>query len=115
MALGWWSRWTAGGRHRAFNWVIGVGLVVIAAGLGVAFRYWEQSRPLADASYRLCVASDQKACPPQTVFVQDFGPDAVVAWVNKECARYKRRETIEEEPTKDCNCALIEVKCTSSL
>jgi hypothetical protein len=114
MATGLWSRWTATPTRQIVTMSV-AGLVAIAAGIGAGYLY--SNRPVPkEVSYRVCLGTDAKLCPPQTVFVQNIGLEPVADWVNKQCARYKKRETIESEgPTKECDCALVEVKCTTSL
>jgi hypothetical protein len=113
MAPGLWSRLTAAPRRQAAVLIIAA-VAAIAAGIGAGYVYSNRPGP-KEVSYRLCLGSDAKLCPPQTVFVENIGLDPVVDWVNQACAKYKKRNTIESgEPTKDCNCTLVEVTCASA-
>ena len=114
MASQFLSRWMAS-RSAQTAALIVAGILALTAGMGIRYVYSNYFIP-KQVSYRLCVGSDAKSCPPQTVFVQNSNPLAVTDWINKECAKYKRRETIEPEgPDKDCNCLLIQVTCVSAL
>jgi hypothetical protein len=65
-------------------------------------------------AFRLCVGREQKQCPSDTSFVQNAGEDTVTRWAQKECAGYKaRRIIISDAPTKDCDCYMADVRCSS--
>jgi hypothetical protein len=114
MATGLWARWTATPTRQIVTMSV-AGLVAIAAGIGAGYLYSNRPGP-KEVSYRVCLGSDAKLCPPQTVFVLNIGLEPIADWVNMQCAKYKRRETIESDgPTKECNCTLVEVKCAASL
>ena len=110
MAPPFWSRLRAAGTSQVAI-VIVAGILALLAGMGGRYIYSNYFIP-KQVSYRLCVGIDPKLCPPQTEFVQAIIPESVVAWVNKACAKYKKRETINsEQPNPDCKCSIVQVTC----
>jgi hypothetical protein len=90
------------------------GLIVAAAAAWAIVAYWNDSQKPTLLTYRLCVGLEQKPCPSDAAFVQDHGEDTVAKWAQQQCAGYKaRRIIINEGPTKDCDCYLADVRCSS--
>jgi hypothetical protein len=95
--------------------LIGGGLVVLAAAAWAIFAYRNgvEKRPEL-LTYRLCVGLEQTPCPSDAAFVQDAGEDTVSKWAQQQCAGYKaRRIIINDGPTKECDCYLADVRCSS--
>jgi hypothetical protein len=94
---------------------------VLIFAVGAAFAAWaivsnwhspgEKSELLV---YQLCVGREKGLCPKDTTFVQNVGEDTVTKWTQRECAGYKaRRIIINDGPSKDCDCFLADVRCSS--
>ncbi len=110
---GFWSRWTATRSAQAAVLIVAA-LISLSAGMGAAYVYSRYFGP-KEASYRVCLGTDAKLCPPQTVFVQNLYPDALNNWVDRQCARFKKRQAVETDaPNKDCNCSLVQVTCSAT-
>jgi hypothetical protein len=92
-----------------------LGVVVAAEVVWAVVTYMNWSAGKAQQlAFRLCVGREQKLCPSDLAFVQDAGEDTVTKWAQKECAGYKaRRIIINDSPTKDCDCYLADVRCSS--
>jgi hypothetical protein len=97
-------------------------VLLLALGVGVAASaVWNiaADRPAAGGksellAYQLCVGRDKGLCPKDTTFVPNVGEDTVTKWAQKECAGYKaRRIIVNDGPTKDCDCFLADVRCSS--
>jgi hypothetical protein len=97
-------------------------LLIVGLGIGVAVSaVWDRvadrlgARGKAElAAYQLCVGREQGRCPSGTTFVQNLGEDTVTRWAQKECAGYKaRRIIVNDAPSKDCDCFLADVRCSS--
>jgi hypothetical protein len=107
------SSWTITRRRQVKLLVIGVVVAASAAWIVVANRHSarEKSELL---TYQLCVGREKGLCPNGTTFVQNAGEDTVTRWAQKECAGYKaRRIIINDGPSKDCDCFLADVRCSS--
>jgi hypothetical protein len=105
----------AGRSRRAMQMLIGGGLVVLAAAAWAIFAYRNgvEKRPEL-LTYRLCVGLEQTPCPSDAAFVQDAGEDTVSKWAQQQCAGYKaRRIIINDGPSKECDCYLADVRCSS--
>ena len=105
--------WLAARSRRSIVLLVGGALLVIAAALAIlAYRNGSEKPTLL--TYRLCVGLEQKPCPSDATFVQDAGEDTVAKWAQKQCAGYKaRRIIINDGPTKECDCYLADVRCSS--
>ena len=101
--------------RRAISWLVGGGIVVLAAAAWAIFGHRSGSGERPELlTYQLCVGHDQKSCPDGTTFVRNEGEDTVARWAQKECASYKtRRIIINDGPTKDCDCLVADVSCAS--
>jgi len=110
-----WTSWvtTRSGLKIVLVLGLGIGVVASAAWNVVADRLGAAGKAEL-LTYQLCVGREQGRCPNDTTFVQNAGEDAVARWAQKECAGYKaRRIIINDAPTKDCDCFLADVKCSS--
>ena len=110
-----WTSWIAPRSRLAISLFVGGGLVVVAGAAWAIFGYWNGSQGKSELlTYRLCVGLEQKLCPNDATFVRDIGQDTVAKWAQKECASYKtRRIIINDGPTKDCDCYVADVRCSS--
>jgi hypothetical protein len=107
-----WSRLSA--RHQELVIWVAAGLLALGAGLGGAYVYANYFGP-KEIAYRVCLGQDVGRCPKDTVFVRDIGPQPVLDWVGRQCAKFKRRQTIASEGPPDCNCELVQVTCAATL
>jgi hypothetical protein len=95
--------------------LIGVCILAAAgAGWGV-FTYFHRSAGTSELLiYRLCIAADKGRCPNDLTFVRNEGEDTVTRWAQRQCAGYKaRRIIISDGPTKECDCFVADVRCSS--
>ena len=97
-------------------------LLLLGLGIGVAASaVWDRVADRLRApgkaellAYQLCVGRDKALCPKDTTFVQNVGEDTVAKFAQRECAGYKaRRIIVNDGPTKDCDCFLADVRCSS--
>jgi hypothetical protein len=97
-------------------------LLLLALGLGVAVSaLWSTFADRLGApakaellAYQLCVGRDKGLCPKDTTFVPNVGEDTVAKFAQKECAAYRsRRIIVNDAPSKDCDCFLADLKCSS--
>jgi hypothetical protein len=95
--------------------VVGGGIVVLAAAAWAIFSYRHGAGEKVELlTYRLCIGREQKLCPKDTTFVRNQGEDTAARWAQKECASYKARRIIMNDgPTKDCDCTVADVTCSS--
>ena len=109
------ASWAAMRSRRAILLFVGGGAVVVAGAAWAIFNYWHGTEGKAELlTYRLCVGREQKLCPNDATFVQNVGEDAVAKWAQRECASYRtRRIIINDGPTKDCDCYVADVSCSS--
>jgi hypothetical protein len=110
-----WTSWvtTRSGLKIVLLLGLGIGVVASAAWNVVADRPGA-GRNSELLTYRLCVGREPGRCPNDTTFVQNAGEETVAKWAQKECAGYKaRRIIINDAPTKDCDCVLADVRCSS--
>jgi hypothetical protein len=92
---------------------LGLGLAGTAVWNSVADRLGAPAKAELLA-YQLCVGRDKGLCPKDTTFVQNGGEDSVAKFAQKECAAYKaRRIIVKDAPSKDCDCFLADLKCSS--
>jgi hypothetical protein len=112
------QRWTAWMATRSGVKI----LLILGLGLGVAVSaLWNivGERLGAPAktellAYQICVGRDKGLCPKDTTFVQNVGEETVAKFAQKECAAYKaRRIIVKDAPSKDCDCFLADLKCSS--
>lgn len=106
-----WSRLSAR-TQELILWII-LGSLSLAAGLGGAYVYSNFFNP-KQVTYRVCLGSEAKLCPKDTVFVQNIGPQPIVDWVGVQCAKFKRQQTIASEGPKDCDCSIVQVTCATT-
>jgi hypothetical protein len=109
-----WSRLSARNQELVI-WVV-AGLLALGAGLGGAYVYANYFGP-KEIAYRVCFGQDANRCPKDTVFVHDIGigQQPLVDWVGRQCAKFKRRQTIASEGPADCNCEIVQVTCSATL
>jgi hypothetical protein len=106
-----WLTWITVKSRREILSFLGAGLVVVAAAIWGVYKYFD--RP-AEVTYHLCVGAEQKLCPKQYLFVKG-GPEALEAWVNKECTKYSRRHILQRQgPTAECRCFVADVRCSTT-
>ena len=110
-----WTSWVAARSRREIVLLIVGGIVVVAAAAWAIFAYRHGADGKSEQlTYRLCVGAKKELCPNDATFVQNAGEDTVARWAQKECAGYKtRRIIINDGPTKDCDCYLADVSCSS--
>jgi hypothetical protein len=110
-----WISWVAAHDRRAIVLVAGGSLVVAAGAAWAIFGFLNGPEGKSELlAYQLCVGLEQKLCPGSATFVRNQGEDTVAKWAQKECASYKtRRIIISDGPTKECNCYLADVRCSS--
>jgi hypothetical protein len=110
-----WMSWVATRSGLKLLLLLGLGIGVAAAAVWniVAERLGAGGKAEL-LVYQLCVGQDKGRCPKDTTFVQNAGEDTVNKWTQKECAGYKaRRIIVNDAPTKECDCFLADVKCSS--
>jgi hypothetical protein len=108
-----WISWVAAQDRRAILLVVGGGLAAAAAWAILTFLNGSDGKSELLA-YQLCVGLEQKLCPSNATFVRNQGEDTVAKWAQKECASYKTRRIIMSDgPTKECDCYLADVRCSS--
>jgi hypothetical protein len=110
-----WTSWVAtrGGLKIVLLLVLGLGVAVSALWNVAAERLGAPAKAELLA-FQLCVGRDKGLCPKDTTFVQNVGEDTVTKFAQKECAGYKaRRIIVNDPPTKDCDCFLADLKCSS--
>jgi hypothetical protein len=110
-----WTSWmaTRGGLKILLLLGLGIGVAGSAIWNRVADRLGAPAKAELLA-YQLCVGRDKGLCPKDTTFVQNVGEDTVTKFAQKECAAYRaRRIIIKDAPTKDCDCFLADLKCSS--
>jgi hypothetical protein len=95
--------------------IVGGGIVLVAGAIWAVLTHRNGSgEKLELLTYRLCIGREQKLCPNDTAFVRNAGEDTAARWAQRECASYKsRRIIINEGPTKDCDCTVADVTCSS--
>jgi hypothetical protein len=110
-----WLSWVTAQDRRAILLVVGGGLVVAAGAAWAIFSFLNGAAGKSELlAYQLCVGLEQKLCPSGATFVRNQGEDTVAKWVQKECASYKtRRIIIGDGPTKECDCYVADVRCSS--
>jgi hypothetical protein len=98
------------GRHALLS-LCGAALMIVGA-VWVFNRYFSNAK--SGISYQLCVGLDQNRCPKGLRFMKG-DLDSVSERVDKECDGYSRQSILlKEAPVPDCNCLLIEIKCSSA-
>ena len=109
------TSWVAARSRREIVLFIAGGIVVIAGAAWAIFTYRHGADGKSEQlTYQLCVGGEKALCPNDATFVQNAGEDTVARWAQKECAGYRtRRIIINDGPTKDCNCYLADVRCSS--
>jgi hypothetical protein len=103
-------------RNRRTALLLVGGCILLAAGAaGATFAYLHRSGHTAEfIVYRLCVGTDKARCPNDTSFVRNEGEDTVTRWTQRQCAGYKaRRIIVNDAPTKDCDCVVADVRCST--
>ncbi len=110
-----WTSWVAARSRQEIRLLVGGGIVVAAVAAWAIFTYGNGSGGKPELlTYRLCVGVEQKLCPSDATFVRNAGEDTVARWAQKECASYKaRRIVINDGPTKECDCYVADVRCSS--
>jgi hypothetical protein len=98
------------GRHALLS-LFGAGLVVIGT-IWVFTRYFSDRNSKLEIAYQACVGSDQKRCPKSLLFVKG-DLDTVSERVERECEGYNRQSMLLKEAPVDCDCFLVEIKCSS--
>jgi hypothetical protein len=95
-------------------------LSLFSAALVVVGAVWVFNRNLSgpnakpEISYQLCVGIDQMRCPKGLRFMKG-DLDTVSERVDKECEGYSRQSILlKEAPVQDCDCLLVEIKCSSA-
>ena len=83
--------------------------VVIGSGAWGAYQYFEQ-HPRSDKRFKLCLSFDKKQCPAESTYIQGNSLILIEDWINKECAHYKRRNSIVKNGLGDT--AVADVTCT---
>jgi hypothetical protein len=109
------TSWMRAQNRRTALLLIG-GCILLAAGGGWAtFAYLHRSEGTAEVViYRLCVGTDKARCPNDTDFVRNEGEDTVTRWTQRQCAGYRaRRIIVNDAPTKDCDCFVADVRCST--
>jgi hypothetical protein len=110
-----WTSWLATRSGLKILLLLGLGLGV--AGSAVWNRFADRLGAPAKAevlAYQLCVGRDKGLCPKDTTFVQNVGEETVAKFAQKECAAYRaRRIIVKDAPSKDCDCFLADLKCSS--
>ena len=88
---------------------------MVAGAAWAVFSYGNDSEVKSELlTYRLCVGVEKKLCPDDATFVRNEGEDTVARWAQKECTSYKRRRIIiNDGPTKECDCYVADVRCSS--
>jgi hypothetical protein len=100
-------------RRILFLAVLGVAVAAEVVWAVVTYLNGSAGKP-EQLAFRLCVGREQKLCPSDAAFVQDAGEDTLTRWAQKECAGYKaRRIIVNDSPSKDCNCYMADVRCSS--
>jgi hypothetical protein len=92
------------------------GCILLAGGAGwAAFAYFHRSPEAAElVVYRLCVGTDKTRCPSDAGFVRNEGEDTLTRWAQRQCAGYRaRRIIVNDSPSKDCDCYLADVRCST--
>jgi hypothetical protein len=105
-------KWLKNEKQRAAVGFVAAGLAAVIVAGWTLFTYFNKSNSKAEVTYEVCVGPEPKWCPPKAPFVQG-GQDAIVTWVNQECARYRKRDTVwHQGPAAECNCFMVSVKCS---
>jgi hypothetical protein len=109
-----WISWV-GARSRRTKFLAVLGVIVLGEVLWAAVTYWNSADgKLELLAYQLCVGRDQRLCPSGATYVRNEGEDTIARWAQKECASYKRRRiVVSDGPTKDCDCYVADVRCSS--
>jgi hypothetical protein len=110
-----WTSWVAtrSGLKMLLLLGLGIGVAVAAAWDIVAERIGAGGKAELVA-YQICVGRDKGLCPKDTTFVQNVGEDTAAKFAQRECAGYKaRRIIINDAPSKECDCFLADVRCSS--
>jgi hypothetical protein len=98
------------GRHALIS-LVGAALVIGGAGW-LFFNYFSDAK--SEISYQMCVGVDPKQCPKGLRFMKG-DLDAVTERVEKQCQGYSRQSILlKEAPVQDCDCLLVEIKCSSA-
>jgi hypothetical protein len=98
------------GRHALIS-LFGAALL-IGGTVWVFNRYFSNAK--SEISYQVCVGLDQKQCPKGLRFMEG-DLDTVSERMDKECEGYSRQSILlKEAPVQDCNCLLVEIKCSSA-
>lgn len=105
-------KWLKNEKQRAAVGFVVAGLAAVVAAGWAVFTYFNKSGAKTEVTYQLCVAPEPTGCPPQTVFVRGAGPDIISTWVNHECAKYKRRDSLWRDGPTKCNCIVVQVTCS---
>ena len=108
-----WLTWiTNRDRRETVSLVVGGVLVVAGAAWG-AYRYFNKPDAPAEVTYHLCVGPTDGGCPKNLKFVRG-DQETISEWTKNECAKYKRRDLqIKSGPASDCNCFIVDIKCSS--
>ena len=110
------TSWMRARSRRTVVLLIGGGCIVVAAGAGwAAFSYLHRSEQTAEIMiYRLCVGTDKARCPDDTTFVRNEGEDTLTRWTQRQCTGFKaRRIIVGDAPSKDCDCYVADVRCST--
>ena len=110
-----WTSWVTTRSGRKIALLVGLGIVAAASAVwGIVADRFGAGGKSELLAYQLCVGREQGLCPKDTTFVPNVGEDTVARWAQKECAGYKaRRIIVNDGPTKDCDCFLADVRCSS--
>jgi hypothetical protein len=89
------------------------GALVVIGAIWVFTRYFSEPSGKSEIAYQACVGIDQKRCPRSLVFVKG-DLDTISERVERECDGYSRQSMLlKEAPVQDCDCFLVEIKCSS--
>jgi hypothetical protein len=108
------ASWIASRSRPAIALILGGAIVVAVGAAWIALDYWRNSSKSGILVFHLCIGADPKLCPNDATFVRNEGEDTMTKWAQKQCTGYKaRRIIINDGPTKDCGCSLVDVTCSS--
>jgi hypothetical protein len=110
-----WSDWITRDKKRAILSFVGAAFVAMVGGLWAAFQYFDKPDVKMEVSYKLCVGEFVEKCPPGTIRVKSSGDtkEDIANWVKKECSRYSKRQLSGEALYNQCECGIVEVKCST--
>ena len=114
--------WVTQERKRKILSFVGGGLVVVCGAAWALFQYLDKPDVKAEVAYKLCVGREEKWCPAGSIYIPGIvntrspssAQSIVAKWVNEECAKYSKKNTIfHSGPVAECSCAIVEVKCST--